>query len=99
MSGVVTDKSPVAVDRLSTRRIDEMVYIGNVAGLVNNQIINIHPVTRLDKNPAQLGSVVMAEQMGRMASRWVEKKMILLALRHGRNSTELHLQSVAVIFH
>ena len=74
MSGVVTDKSAVAVDRLSTRRIDEMVYIGNVAGLVNNQIINIHPVTRLDKNPAQLGSVVMAEQMGRMASRWVEKK-------------------------
>jgi hypothetical protein len=47
--GVVAARSAGKVDKLSTRRIDETRYIGNVGGLARNQIINIHPVTLMEK--------------------------------------------------
>lgn len=72
--GVVAARSAGKVDKLSTRRIDETLYIGNVSGLARNQIINIHPVTRLEKNPAQLMATVMADPIGSMVGKWVEKK-------------------------
>ena len=72
--GVVAARSAGKVDKLSTRRIDETLYIGNVSGLVNNQIINLHPITRMEKNPAQLMATVMANPIGSMVSKWVEKK-------------------------
>ena len=72
--GVVAARSAGKVDKLSTRRIDETLYIGNVSGLARNQIINIHPVTRLEKNPAQTMSMIMADPEGQMVGKWVEKK-------------------------
>ena len=72
--GVVAARSVGKVDKLSTRRIDETLYIGNVSGLAKNQIINIHPVTRLEKNPAQIMSMTMADPTGQMVGKWVEKK-------------------------
>ncbi len=72
--GVIAARSAGKVDRLSTRRIDETLYIGNVSGLVNNQIINIHPITLLEKNPAQIVSMIMTDPEGRMVGKWVEKK-------------------------
>ena len=72
--GVVAARSAGKVDKLSTRRIDETLYIGNVSGLVNNQIINLHPITRMEKNPAQLMATVMADPIGSMVGKWVEKK-------------------------
>lgn len=38
--GVVAARSAGKVDKLSTRRIDETLYIGNVSGLARNQIID-----------------------------------------------------------
>lgn len=72
--GVVAARSAGKVDKLSTRRIDETLYTGNVSGLARNQIINIHPVTRLEKNPAQTMSMIMADPKGQMVGKWVEKK-------------------------
>lgn len=72
--GVVAARSAGKVDKLSTRRIDETLYIGNVSGLARNQIINIHPVTRLEKNPVQIMSMTMADPTGQMVGKWVEKK-------------------------
>lgn len=72
--GVVAARSAGKVDKLSTRRIDETLYIGNVSGLARNQIINIHPVTRLEKNPAQTMSMIMADPEGQMVGKWVEKE-------------------------
>jgi hypothetical protein len=72
--GVVAARSAGKIDKLSTRRIDETLYIGNVSGLVNNQIINIHPVTLMEKNPAQIMSMIMADPIGQMVGKWVEKK-------------------------
>ena len=72
--GVVAARSAGKVDKLSTRRIDETQYIGNVSGLARNQIINIHPVTLMEKNPAQIMSMIMADPIGQMIGKWVEKK-------------------------
>ena len=72
--GVVAARSAGKVDKLSTRRIDETLYIGNVSGLARNQIINLHPITRMEKNPAQLMATVMADPIGSMVGKWVEKK-------------------------
>jgi hypothetical protein len=72
--GVVAAHSVGKVDKLSTRRIDETLYTGNVSGLARNQIINIHPVTRLEKNPAQIMSMTMADPTGQMVGKWVEKE-------------------------
>lgn len=72
--GVVSSQSAGKIDKLSARRITETKYIGNVSGLVNNQIINIHPVTLLEKNPAQLMATIMADPIGQMVGKWVEKK-------------------------
>ena len=72
--GVVAARSAGKVDKLSTRRIDETRYIGNVGGLARNQIINIHPVTLMEKNPAQIMSMIMADPIGQMVGKWIEKK-------------------------
>ena len=72
--GVVAARSAGKVDKLATRRIDETFYIGNVSGLVNNQIINLHPITRMEKNPAQLMATIMSNPIGSMVGKWVEKK-------------------------
>jgi hypothetical protein len=75
MMGVVSSRSAGKVDILSTRRIDETLYIGNVSGLVNNQTINIHPITLLEKNPAQLMATIMSDPVGQMIGKWVEKEV------------------------
>jgi hypothetical protein len=75
MMGVVSSRSAGKVDKLSTRRIDETLYIGNVSGLVNNQTINIHPITLLEKNPAQLMATIMSDPVGQMIGKWVEKEV------------------------
>ena len=72
--GVVSSQSAGKIDKLSTRRITETKYVGNVSGLVNNQIINIHPIALLEKNPAQLMATIMADPIGQMVGKWVEKK-------------------------
>jgi len=72
--GIVVARSTTKADKLSTRRIDEIQYIGNISGLARNQIINIHPVTLMEKNPAQIMSTIIADQTGQMVGKWVEKK-------------------------
>lgn len=72
--GIVVARSTTKADKLSTRRIDEIQYIGNISGLARNQIINIHPVTLMEKNPAQIMSTIIADQTGQMVGNWVEKK-------------------------
>ena len=73
--GVVAARSAGKVDKLSTRRIDETLYIGNVSGLVNNQIINLHPITRMEKNPAQLMATVMADPIGSMVGNGLKRNL------------------------
>jgi len=73
MPGITVASSQAKLDGLAARRIDETIYIGNINGLVENQIINIHPVIALEKQIEALLTSVIADQGGKLSEKWIEE--------------------------